>query len=520
MEQQQPIRYPVGVQNFDKIMEEGYLYADKTGLIYSLTHEYDYVFLSRPRRFGKSLLASTLRFYFEGRRDLFKGLEIEKLEKDWTRHPVIHLSLASIKERDVPAIKQQIANNLNRIENQFELESKNDITSGDRLMDIIISCHKKYEKKAVVIIDEYDAPLLNNLSGDNLSEVRDMMRALFAPLKDCLEHIRFVFITGITKFSQLSIFSELNNLENISMNPRYAAICGITQHELETQFSDGVDAMARQQECSRRQLLEKLKNYYNGYRFAKSGEAVYNPFSLIRALKDRDFNLYWFETGTPTFIIETMKRFNTRITDIESRDIDAQDFDTPTEGMTSAIPLIYQSGYITIKSYDRLTNSYTLGFPNNEVKVGFMRLLLATLANNNEYTPSQTMIRIIRPILADDIDGALKFLQRYLKSIPYQEGTRNSEGHYTALLYVIFTLTCDYVQSQVRTSDGRIDILLTTGRRNYLMELKLNGTAQQALEQIDSKDYPLAVTNDLPTLRVGINFSTETGTISEWIIKE
>ena len=510
------IRYPVGMQVFEQIIEGGYQYVDKTGLVYEMTHRYNYVFLSRPRRFGKSLLVSTLKTYFEGKRDFFKGLAMERLETEWKQYPVIHISLASVKEKKLELIDKQISNVLTRIEEDHGLESKSDNPSGDRLMDIIRGCYRKYGQQVVVLIDEYDAPLLNHISDDDLDDVRYMLRALYAPLKDCLEYLRFIFITGITKFSQLSIFSELNNLENISMNPQFAALCGITQHELETQFSIGIDLLAQSQNMTREATINKLKNYYNGYHFAKAGDAVYNPFSLIRALNNCDFDYYWFGSGTPSYLLAVLRKYNTRINEIQFEDVGADDFDVPTEAMHSATPLLYQSGYLTITGYDSFSETYNLDYPNKEVRIGFIKSLYPKYVVGNTSSKGNTW-KIVKPLLAGDIDGALSFLQRFLKSIPYQEGTRHNEGHYTAMLYVIFALTGDYVQSQVRTSDGRVDILLTTPERNYLMELKINSTAQEALDQIDSKDYTMAVTNDLPTTKVGINFSMETATITDWV---
>ncbi|MBR1935511.1 MAG: AAA family ATPase, partial [Muribaculaceae bacterium] len=396
------------------------------------------------------------------------------------------------------------------------IESGSD-TPGGMLRRMISRCHEKYGEQVVILIDEYDAPLLNNLDDEQtLAEVRKLMRSVYAPLKDSLEYIKFLFITGITKFSQLSIFSELNNLENITMNPDYAAICGITQEEMETQFSDGIDIMAKKLEMSRDDVLDKLRLYYNGYHFAKAGDAVYNPFSLIRALNNCDFDYYWFSSGTPTYLLTALRKYGTRITDIELEDIGADEFDVPTEAMHSATPILYQSGYLTIKSYDKLSETYNLDYPNKEVRVGFLKSLYPKYVLNTA-SPKGNTWRLVKPLLAGDLDGALEFLRRFLKSIPYQEGTRRSEGHYTAMLYVIFALTADYVQSQVRTADGRLDILLTLPERNYLMELKLDSTAAEALAQIDSKDYSMAVTNSLPTTKVGINFSTETGTITDWL---
>ena len=508
-------KYPVGVQTFEKIAAEHYHYVDKTGIMYNLTHKYDYVFLSRPRRFGKSLLVSTLKNYFRGNRDLFKGLAIDSLEHEWKRYPVIHISFGSVKSTTIADIATEIREIFEDIEHELGIESGSD-TPGGMLRRMISRCHEKYGEQVVILIDEYDAPLLNNLDDEQmLAEVRKLMRSIYAPLKDSLEYIKFLFITGITKFSQLSIFSELNNLANISMNPIYATICGITEKEMEENFGEGIADMAKSYDLSREQMIGKLREYYDGYHFTENSEAVYNPFSLVQAFAANKLDYYWFSSGTPSYLLTVLRKYDTRITDIELEDIGADEFDVPTEAMHSATPILYQSGYLTIKSYDKLSETYNLDYPNKEVRVGFLKSLYPKYVLNTA-SPKGNTWRLVKPLLAGDLDGALTFLQRFLKSIPYQEGTRRSEGHYTAMLYVIFALTADYVQSQVRTADGRLDILLTLPERNYLMELKLDSTAAEALAQIDSKNYSMAVTNSLPTTKVGINFSTETGTITDW----
>lgn len=515
------VLYPVGMPVFEQIIDEGRRYVDKTSLIYRMTHDYKYVFLSRPRRFGKSLLVSTLKSYFEGKRNLFKSLAIEKLEKEWTQYPVVHVSLASVKEKRPELINEQISNILSRIEQQFGLDEKTKAPHGDRLADILIGCYRKYNVPAVILIDEYDAPLLNNLTDDTLNDVRNMLRALYAPLKDCLDYIRFIFITGITKFSQLSIFSELNLLTNISMEPSYATLCGITEPEMLSTFSEGIDSLAMRYKVTREQMIIRLREYYDGYHFSEESAAVYNPYSLVRAFAARKLSYYWFETGTPTVLIKLLRKYAPDITKLDGSVAKAAQFDVPTEQMTSELPLMYQSGYLTIKAYDFEREHYTLGYPNDEVRYGIMESLIPNyMTTSTEVNPQITADYIRDYFREGNVDEALKLLQRLMKSIPYQEGTRHSEGHYTAMLYVIFMLVGLKTQSQVRTADGRIDMLMTLTDRNYLIELKLDGTAQAALNQIDSKDYALAVSNTLPTTKVGINFSTETGTVTDWIISE
>lgn len=518
--EQKRVRYPVGIQTFSEIIEEGYQYADKTDLVYDMTHEYKYVFLSRPRRFGKSLLVSTLQSYFEGRHDLFEGLAIDSLEHEWVKHPVVKLSLASVKETSLTAISEQIDRALFYAEKGLGLSPYTG-NHGDRLMRMITESYEKYHQKVVVLIDEYDAPMLNNIGEeDKLSEVRKMMRALYAPLKDCDPYLRFVLITGITKFSQLSIFSELNNLANISMLPKYATICGITEQEMLSAFSPGIDGIAEQEQLTREETINKLREYYDGYNFAENSTAVYNPFSLVRAFAAQKMDYYWFGSGTPTFLINTLKKFNADITELDGCKAMAAQFDAPTESMTSVLPLFYQSGYLTIKGYDRNREQYTLRYPNEEVRYGLMNSLIPEYVTRsvNVNVPI-TAVDIRFYLLDGEVDNAMKLLQRFLKSIPYQEGTRRSEGHYTAMLYVIFMLIGVKTQTQIRTSDGRMDIVIEMPGRNYVMELKIDGSAAEALRQIHDKDYELAVTNANPTTLIGMNFSTETATLVEWIIE-
>ena len=510
------IKYPVGMPIFEQIIGEGYQYVDKTGLMWRMMQSYKYVFLSRPRRFGKSLLVSTLKNYFRGNRELFKGLAIDSLEHEWKRYPVIHISFGSVKSSTLADINIEIKEVFDEIERTLGVETTAAIP-GVRLRQLINRCHEKYGEQVVILVDEYDAPMLNNLDEEEtLDAVRKLMRSVYAPIKDSLEHIKFLFITGITKFSQVSIFSELNNLANISMLPQYSAICGITEEEMETYFSSGIDVLAERYKVPREEMVDKLRNYYDGYYFSEEATGVYNPYSLLNAFENNKLDYYWFSSGTPTYLLTVLRKYDTRITDIELEDIGADEFDVPTEAMHSATPILYQSGYLTIKSYDKLSETYSLDYPNKEVRVGFLKSLYPKYVLNTA-SPKGNTWRLVKPLLAGDLDAALEFLQRFLKSIPYQEGTRRSEGHYTAMLYVIFALTADYVQSQVRTADGRLDILLTLPERNYLMELKLDSTAAEALAQIDSKDYSMAVTNSLPTTKVGINFSTETGTITDWL---
>jgi len=518
------VNYPIGIQTFEIIRSNDYLYIDKTKYIYEATHPGRYVFLSRPRRFGKSLLTSTFEAYFSGRKDLFKGLAIEKLEKEWTVYPVLHFTLAMAKMGTVTDLFNQINNQLSRMEGKYGLSrSGDDVTT--RLYNLVSNLYNKTGKQVVVLIDEYDAPLLTVLHDpDRLEPMRTALQSFYSPLKDLDPYLRFVFITGITKFSQLSIFSQLNNLNNISMLPQYAAICGITQEELVDNFQEGIQTLGEENDMTSEEVLAQLERTYDGYHFARKGPGVYNPFSLLSAMANRDFDNYWFSTGTPTFLVNQLKHFHADITKIDGSEALAVDFDQPTENMQSVLPLFYQSGYITIKSYNPITKFFTLGYPNEEVKVGMMRILIPYYVHTGSVEASHAVAQMYLALRKDDMDGCLKAMQEFLTTIPYQENTLKdaptTEGHFTAMLYVMFSLLNVYVFSQVRNAKGRLDILIKTDTTIYVMELKLNGDLDKAMKQIDEKDYTIPYRADgRKVVKVAINFSTEERTIKEWKIK-
>ena len=518
------VNYPIGIQTFDKIRQDGYLYIDKTKYIYEITHPGQYVFLSRPRRFGKSLLTSTFEAYFSGRKDLFKGLAIEKLEKEWKVYPVLHFSLASAKRGTVQDLEDIITMQLEDAESKYGIpQSETNITK--RFTRLVKDIYEKTGTQVVVLIDEYDAPMLTVLhNSERLEQMRTELQAFYSPLKDLDPYLRFVFITGITKFSQLSIFSQLNNLNNISMLPQYAAMCGITIKELEDNFQEGIGMLAEKYNYSHQQVIDKLLYHYDGYHFSEDSEGVLNPFSLLSAMNNRKFDNYWFSTGTPTFLVNMLKHFRTDITKIDGSEAWATDFDQPTENMQSILPLFYQSGYITIKGYDPIMQFYTLGFPNEEVKVGLMRILIPYYVHTNNVEASHAVGRMYQALRKDDMDSCLKAMQEFLTTIPYQENTLKdaptTEGHFTAMLYVMFSLLNVYVFSQVRNAKGRLDILIETDTTIYVMELKLDGDLDKALRQIDEKDNAIPYKSDgRKVVKVAINFSTELRTIKEWKIE-
>ena len=510
--------YPVGIQTFPDLRTgENYLYVDKTEYVYRMTHSgARYIFLSRPRRFGKSLLVSTLHSYFEGRKELFEGLAIEGLEKEWTVYPVLHFDMSMAKH----AGKEQLESMLSLQLREYErLYGKDEAETGlnDRLTGIIRRAYRQTGQKVVVLIDEYDAPLLDVVHEDkNLPVLRDVMRNFYSPLKACDPWLRFVFMTGITKFSQLSIFSELNNIRNITMQPEYAAVCGISEKEMLTQMSADIDALAERMGLSREDTVAKLKAKYDGYHFTWPSEDIYNPYSLVCAFADGAIRPYWFGSGTPTYLIEMLRKFHIEPSQIGGGKALAEDFDAPTERMTGITPLLYQSGYVTIKDYSPVSGMYTLDFPNNEVRVGMMGSLLPNYLGYRSSEGRSTVAMMYECLYHEDMDGALRILQTFLSTVPYADNTPY-EGHYQQMLYVILSLLGYYVDIEVRTPRGRVDAVLRTATTLYVMELKIDTSADTAMQQIDLRHYPerFALCG-LPVVKVAISFDTERRTISGW----
>ncbi len=513
--------YPIGIQTFSEIRKNDRLYIDKTEYIYRMTHTNGkYFFLGRPRRFGKSLLVSTMQSYFEGKKELFQGLAMEKLEKEWTEYPVLHLDMSGGKHLDKDDLKDYLSDMLEEQELLLGVTGK-DKAPNLRFKDLILQMYRKTGKQVVVLIDEYDAPLLDVAhETDKLDELRYIMRNFYSPLKKYEEYLRFVFLTGITKFSQLSIFSELNNITNISMNDEYAGICGITKEELLEQMSEDIDMLAQAQSISKEEAISKLKEHYDGYHFSGVSPDVFNPYSLLRCFSERKFGSYWFTSGTPTYLINMMRKFDTLPTDICRVEADETEFDAPTENMSTIMPLLYQSGYITIKDYNRDYNYYTLDVPNKEVKVGLTKALIPSYVTQNTLATTTTARRIAQALDKQDMDSALQLLQDFLGTVPYCNVT-NYEGHYQQMLYVIFSLLTDYlVDVEVHTPKGRVDIVMLTKTDLYLFELKLNKSAQVAMQQINLKNYRQRFAlSGKPVTKVGINFDSTQGNIEDWVIE-
>ena len=512
--------YPIGIQTFSEIREGNYLYVDKTELVYRMTHSASkYQFLSRPRRFGKSLLTSTLHSYFEGRKELFEGLAIEHLEKEWTRYPVLHFDMSTAKHMDKDRLLSELERKLYGYE-QIYGRDESAIYTNQRLESLIKRAYAQTGQKVVVLIDEYDAPLLDVVHEErDLPVLRDVMRNFYSPLKACDPYLRFVFITGITKFSQLSIFSELNNIENISMDEAYASLCGISEEELRGQMGADIDLLAGKLGISGEEAFLRLKDNYDGYHFTWPSSDIYNPFSLLTALSKGKISSYWFDSGTPTYLIEMLDKYHVEPQQIGARKVLAESFDAPTERMLDITPLLYQSGYVTIKGYSPLTNLYTLDIPNKEVRMGLLKSLLPGFLHQYTADGLTTVALLFEAIAGERMDDALRLLQTFLSTIPQCDNT-DYEGHYQSLLYTIFSLLGMYVDVEVRTPKGRVDMVMRTPTTLYVVELKLNKTADIALEQINLRNYPerFALCG-LPIVKVGINFDSGRHTLGDWVIE-
>jgi len=521
MEMQQLKRCPVGIQTFSEIIENNYVYVDKTEYVYRLTHsDAKYFFLSRPRRFGKSLLTSTLRCYFEGRRDLFKGLAIDRLETEWAESPVLHFDMSLAKHVDKDTLESMLGFQLSQYE---KIYGKSDGANklNDRLTSLIIRVNELTGLKVVVLIDEYDAPLLDVMHEErDLPVLRNVMRNFYSPLKACDPYLRFVFLTGITKFSQLSIFSELNNISNISMDDPYAAICGITEQEMLEHLDGYIERLAEKLGLPHDEAVRKLKERYDGYHFTWPSPDIYNPFSLLNAFSKNKIDNYWFGSGTPTYLIEMLRKYDVTPQEIGQRETLASAFDAPTERLLNITPLLYQSGYITIKDKDEETGLYILDIPNAEIRTGLMESLLPNYLASRTEQGMTLVAKMYRAILRNNIDNALTLMQQFLLTVPYCDNT-DYEGHYQQLFYVIFTLFGMYVDVEVRTPRGRVDIVMRAGGKLYVIEMKLNRSAADAISQIDLKDYPSRFALcGLPIAKVGINFDSGKRTITDWKIEQ
>jgi hypothetical protein len=521
--------YPVGLQNFAELRQRNAVYIDKTDQVYRLTHDYKFVFLSRPRRFGKTLLTSTLQHYFEAHRELFTGLAMEHLETDWTAYPVLRFDLGTAKSKHIENIKDNLAGQICHYENIYGKE-KDSFSFSRRLVDLIQRAHTQTGRGVVVLIDEYDAPLLEVMHDDEKrEEVRDLLREFYSPLKKCDDLLHFVFLTGISRFSQLGMFSEVNNIELISHNPDFATICGVTEDELRRYFRTGIQEMAEKQQCSTEEIIRKLKENYDGYHFCNDSEGLFNPYSLLSAMKLNEMGNYWFATGTPHSLIEMLRKYRQAgIFNPESLEhtmpVTARVLEQPIEAQKGPLPLLYQAGYLTIKEYDPESALYTLGIPNTEVRVGMLQNLLPLYADVDTDETESIVVRASTAFRGGDVTGAMQLLRSMLASIPYMKGDKEiladaekREAHYHVLFYFFFRMLHKEVQAEVRHALGATDVVIKTPKYIYVIEIKIDRAPEVALAQIEEKGYATPYLADGRKLvRLGVNFSTKTRTVEEW----
>ena len=514
--------YPIGIQNFEKIRKEGYTYVDKTALIHRLATTGTYYFLSRPRRFGKSLLVSTMEAYFKGKKELFNGLAMEGLEKDWVEYPVLHIDLnigRYIEPKDLDVILHQ---HLNNWEAQYGISQKYD-DFGARFSDVIDAVVSQTGKKVVILVDEYDKPIVNNLRNEPLVDYyRKTLQGFYSVLKAKDGQIRFGFLTGVSKIGKLSVFSTLNNLTDISLNADYADICGISETELRKYFDESICELSSMHSMTKDECYVKLKRMYDGYHFDKNMKVgVYNPFSLLNTFYSREFGEYWFETGTPTLLVDVMKQTSFDVTTLSDNIIvPAMTLNGMQDIVNKPVPLFFQTGYLTIKGYDSEYNEYRLGFPNDEVKNGFLNFIYSYYVPVNPADDSTTTSQLAKALKAGDPYTFMRTLDALFANTTYQiQG--DSEKNFQYAMYIIMELLGEYVQAERSTSNGRIDLLLQTKDYIYIIEVKIDNTADAALQQIEEKGYAKPFVNDPRKIfKIGVSFSTENRRIEDWKVIE
>ena len=512
-------QFPIGEQDFANVRNRNLVYIDKTHLIYNIVHQSGKYFFFRPRRFGKSLMLSTMRYYFEGRHELFEGLAIDSLEKEWRKRPVVYLDLSRGRTIDLEALHSMINRNLAEYERLYGIYPNQGDSYSTRLTAIIQEAHKQTGEQVVVLIDEYDAPMLDTMGDLKLKKaVRNQVRDLYSPLKAQSQHLWFVFLTGITKFSQLSIFSELNNLTDISMDRRYVEICGITEKEIHLNLEDEVGELSEQYGITKAECYARLKDMYDGYHFRPNSIGIYNPFSLLNALDKQEFRNYWFESGTPSTLVETMLRNDYPLEHLANEEVSSQLMSSVDSDEVTPIPLIYQSGYLTIKGYNEEFGTYQLGFPNKEVSEGFTKFLLPYYSPVSRGQEAYFVSKFIKEVREGKPEAFMQRLEALFADGNYQI-VGDEEKYFHNAVYIIFKMLGLYVDVEYATSDGRIDLLMKTKDYIYIIEFKINESAEAALRQIEDKQYALPFAADIRRLyKIGINFSTKTRRIDGWKI--
>lgn len=513
------VQYPIGIQDFEKLRSEGYAYIDKTRQMYTLIRLRIPYFLSRPRRFGKSLMISTLKAYFLGKKELFKGLFIETVEKDWKTYPVLHLDLNIEKYTAYSDLEDMLERQLRLWEELYETGGKG-ITYSGRFMTVLQKAYEKTGLRVVVLIDEYDKPLLNSFHDEELQEkYRQLLTAFYSVLKSADAWIHFVFITGVTKFAQVGIFSNLNQLMDISLDNRFYDLCGLTRQEIEDNFASGIETLAAENSMTRDEALTELTRMYDGYYFNEDQPVgVYNPFSVLHALSKNKFRSYWFASGTPTFLIEMLKKTDFDLRKLEDIQVTAASLTDDRADINNPVPMIYQSGYLTIKSFDERFRFYTLGFPNEEVKYGFLNFVAPFYSSIRSGNAPFYIGHFIAELEKRDVDAFLTRLRAFFADFPYELNDRK-ERHYQVVFYLVFKLMGQFIETEVHSAKGRADAVVKTKDHIFVFEFKLDGTAQAALEQIDDKGYLIPYTVDGRKLvKVGVDFDADERNIGEWIV--
>ena len=510
--------YPVGIQNFESLRKDGFFYVDKTALMHRLVTTGRYYFLSRPRRFGKSLLISTLEAYFQGKKELFEGLAVAELEKEWKQHPVLHLDLNTQNYNSITALEDILNEALTGWEKMYGANEA-EIGFARRFAGVIRRAAATTGERTVILVDEYDKPLLQTIGNPELQEeYRKILKSFYGALKSEDGYIRFALLTGVTKFGKVSVFSDLNNLMDISMREEYTDICGISEAELLRDFDEDIHALAMHNGQTYEQACAQLKEDYDGYHFCPDSPGIYNPFSLLNTFSAKRYGSYWFETGTPTYLVELLKKSDYDLEQMSREETDSETLDSIFTD-DNPIPVIYQSGYLTIKKYDSRFGLYTLGFPNREVEEGFLRFLMPYYAKSDMTKSGFEIKRFVDDVRKGDIDGFMERLRSFLADCPY-EMARDVELHYQNVLFIVFRLAGLYTRVEYRTSRGRIDMVVQTADYVYVMEFKLDGSAEQALQQIEEKQYALPfATDSRRVFSIGVNFSSETRNIDRWIVK-
>ena len=513
------MKYPIGIQDFEKIRREGYVYVDKTPQMWKMISEGSYYFLSRPRRFGKSLMVSTLEAFFSGKRDLFKGLFAETVEWDWQQYPILHLDL-NVQKYET---KQDLFKVLNRHLEQWE--QAYDSPYGDRdieerFLQVVRLAYEKTGRQVVILVDEYDKPLLQAIDNKELqAEYRSSLKPFYGVLKTCDRYIKFAFLTGVTKFGKVSVFSDLNNLTDLSLDYRYATICGISEEELHQYFDEGVGNLASTYNLTKESCYERLRHDFDGYHFDVDAPGMYNPFSVLNTLSGLRFRDYWFETGTPTFLVYQLQKTNYPLEMMTREELFEDTLNSIDVMDENPLPLLYQSGYLTIKGYNETFKTYRLGFPNREVEEGFVKFLVPFYSPNKAERPQMYIANFVRDVESGNAEGFMQLVERFFDGGDYQVAGK-AELYFQNTLWALFKLLGLYVDVERHTTDGRMDILVETKDYVYILELKMDQSADVALQQIVDKQYAKSFEGDGRTIyKIGVSFSSETRRLVEWKIR-